>query len=141
MHERLAPQNAEEGIAHGFGLIDSAVEHVDIDLGLLGCYVNPATLAAQITAIDNRNVKERGKELASLKTSLVLLHTAQPLPPGLIGEFPQQSFVGFPEQPISHAKVHRKCFLCRKGHCPAAATVSGNAVMYFIARARNIPAS
>ncbi len=111
MHERLAAEDTKEGIPHRLGLVDSAIERFDIYFSLLGSHIDPTALAAQIATVDNRYIEERREELAAFESSLMFLNTAQSLPTRLVGKLPQQTFVGLPEQPFGHAKVHRKCFL------------------------------
>src|SRR5262249_33536070 len=61
VHERLAADDAEEDVAHRLGLGDEAVERVERDGLLLGRHVHPAALAAQVAAVDDRNVEKRRK--------------------------------------------------------------------------------
>lgn len=106
MHEGLATQDAEEGVPHRFGLIDRTVQCLNVDLDLLGCYIDPATLAAEIAAVDDRNVQKGRKELPSLDSLAVLLHAPKTFPARLIHQLPEKSLVGFHEQSFGHPQVH-----------------------------------
>ena len=64
VHERLAADDAEEDVAHRLGFADQLVERVGLDRLLLGGDVDPAALAAQVAAVDDRDVEERREELA-----------------------------------------------------------------------------
>jgi hypothetical protein len=73
MHQRFAAQDAEERIAHRPGLAQHPVHRVRFDLRLLGRHVDPASLAAQIAAVDHRDVQKRRKKLAAFQPALVLV--------------------------------------------------------------------
>jgi hypothetical protein len=46
MHKRLTTEDAKKSVTHFFGLSNDVVHLGDVDLFLLGCYVNPTSLAA-----------------------------------------------------------------------------------------------
>src|SRR4051794_6992121 len=79
VHERLAAENAEERIAHRLGFTDQPVHRRRLDPRLLGGHIDPATLAAEIAAIDDRDIEERRKEFPPLEPRLVPLHRANAL--------------------------------------------------------------
>ena len=63
VHERLAADDAEEDVAHLLRFADQLVERVGLDRLLLGGHIDPAALAAQVAAVDDRDVEKRRKEL------------------------------------------------------------------------------
>jgi hypothetical protein len=65
VHERLATENSKKAVAHRFGLSNRAVSRIYLNSMLLSAHINPASLATQVTAIDYRQVKKWGKELAT----------------------------------------------------------------------------
>src|SRR5207237_112550 len=73
VHEGLAADDAEEDIAHGAGLADHAMERGRRHGLHLGGDVDPAALAAQVAAIDDRDVQKRRKDLAAFDAGLVPL--------------------------------------------------------------------
>ena len=78
VHERLAAEDAEEGVAVPLGVGDGAVERVEVD-GVLLLHVHPAALAAEVAGVDDREVEERRKILAALDAPLELLDRQHPL--------------------------------------------------------------
>src|SRR5207245_7755473 len=74
---------------------------------LLGRHVDPATLAAQVAAIDDRHVQKRREHLPAPEPLLVLLHGKHALPPHVPGELPQEPLVGFKQKALGHFPVHR----------------------------------
>ncbi len=88
MHKRLATEDAKKSVTHFFGLSNDIVHLGDVDLFLLGCDVNPTSLAPQVTAIGNGYIKERWKELALLKTFFMLLYRPNTLEARLVREVP-----------------------------------------------------
>ncbi len=101
VHERFASQDAKEAIAHLFGLGDRAIDRVEFDPRLLGSHVDPTALAAQIAAIDHRQIKKRRKNSPRLRRRLCLWTLFNPPQPNVHIAFPQQSFVGFQKQAAS----------------------------------------
>jgi hypothetical protein len=71
VHERLAADDAKEGVAHLLGFAHEAVPGVEADLLLLGRDIDPATLAAQVAGVEDRHVQERRKKLAALHATFV----------------------------------------------------------------------
>jgi hypothetical protein len=53
VHEGLAAENAEEGVAHLLGFADHAVHRRRVDGLLLGRHIDPASLAAEIATVDH----------------------------------------------------------------------------------------
>ncbi len=89
VHERLAAQDAEEGVAHRLGFVDHPVHRGGVDRLLLGGHVDPAPLAAEVAAIDDRHVQEGRKELAPPQPRLVFLHRAHSLETHVPSQLPQ----------------------------------------------------
>ena len=120
VHERLAAEDAEERVAHRLGFGDQPVHRRRLDLRLLGRHIDPAALAAEVAAVDDRDVEERRKELAPLEPRLVLLHRAHALEAEIPGQLPEQPLVGFQQQAFGEAEVHRQLsFRCATNcwHC------------------------
>ncbi len=107
MHERLAADDAEEDVAHLLGLAHQLVEGVGLDGFLLGGDVHPAALAAQVAAVDDRDVEERREVFAALEAALVLLHGQHALPAHVPGQLPQEALVRFDQHSPGHfQQVH-----------------------------------
>src|SRR5205823_10954443 len=68
VHEGLAADNAEEDVAHRPGLAHQLVERGRLNDLLFGGDIDPATLAAQIAAVDDRHIKEGGEVFSSFQT-------------------------------------------------------------------------
>ena len=62
---------------------------------MLGGHIDPAALAAEVAAIDDRDVQERRKDLAALEPAFVLLDGEHALEAHVPGELPEQPLVGF----------------------------------------------
>ena len=76
VHERLAADDAEEDVAHLLGLARPACrKRVGRDDLLLGGDVHPAALAAQVAAVDDRDVQERREVLAALAAARLCFST------------------------------------------------------------------
>ena len=87
MHERLAAEYAEERVAHLLRFADCAAHRRQVDRLLLRRHIDPAPLAAEVAAIDDRDVKKRREKLAALEAGLVLLDRAMPLKPKFQASF------------------------------------------------------
>ncbi len=83
VHKRFAAQDAKEAIAHLFGLSDRAIDRVEFDPRLLGSHVDPTALAAQIAAIDHRQIKNGGKNSPRLRRRLCLWTLFNPPQPNV----------------------------------------------------------
>ena len=106
MHERLAAEDAEEAVAHLLGLADQRfMAGRSIDL-LLGGHIDPAALAAQVAAVDDREVQKRREELAALEPAFVALHREHALDAEVPGELPEQALVGGAQYSRTHLE-HR----------------------------------
>ncbi len=68
VEEGLSAENAEESVPLGFGVVDESVHLLGGDLMCVSGDVDPTTLAAQIAAVEDRDVEEGRKELAFLQT-------------------------------------------------------------------------
>ena len=81
VHEGLAAQDAEEGVAMLTGVVDRAVQRVQINGIARGLHIHPAALAAQVAAVQDGNVKE-GREIDALLHALLKhQHGTRPLEP------------------------------------------------------------
>src|SRR5207247_2011202 len=71
MHERLAAQNAEKGIACApFRIIDHVVECGEIDHLAGRLDIDPAALAAKVAAIDDGEIDKRREIFAAFDAAL-----------------------------------------------------------------------
>ena len=61
--------------------VDQAVQVVELDARLLGGHIDPAALAAEVAAVDDRNVEERRKELAAFEPLFKQMTERVPLTP------------------------------------------------------------
>ena len=86
VHERLAAENAEVGVAVRLGVADDAIQLVERELLRRRGDVHPAALAAQLTARDHRDEQERRKVLAAPAPPLVQLHRAHALDAEVVDE-------------------------------------------------------
>ena len=77
VHKGLAPEQPEERVAHGLCFIEHAIHRVDINCLLLGRDIDPASLAAQVAAVDDRYIQVRGEELSAFQTPFVFLNSPQ----------------------------------------------------------------
>ena len=79
VHEGLAAEDAEEGIAPPLGVVHDLVQLVEVQ-GLARLIdIDPAALAAEVAGVQDGNVKEGREELALLHALLVKHHRARPL--------------------------------------------------------------
>ena len=108
MHERLAADDAEEDVAHLLSFADQAVHGIGLDRFLLGGHVDPATLAAQVAAVDDRDVEEGRKHLALFQPAFVLLNGEHPLPAHVPDQLPEEALVGLEQDALSHLQC--TCF-------------------------------
>jgi hypothetical protein len=69
VEERLAAQNAKEAVAFTLGVRDEAIHVIGGNLVRIRCNVHPATLAAEVAAIQDGDVEEGRKVLAFLHAS------------------------------------------------------------------------
>jgi len=107
MHERFAAHDSEETVAGLFGLADQAVHRLGLDNLLLGRHIHPASLATKITTVDDRDVDERREELAAFHLAFKPFDRQHSLEAEVVCQLPQQTFVGFKQQPFGHAQIHR----------------------------------
>ncbi len=106
VHERLAADDAEEDVAHFAGLMNQLVHGLALDGLLLGGHVHPATLAAQVAAIDDRDIQKRREDLAPFEALLVFLDRPNPFPAHVPGQLPEQALVGLEQQAFGHFQIH-----------------------------------
>src|SRR5262249_52800674 len=99
--------DTEEDVAHLPGFADELVESVRLDDLLLVRHIDPAALAPQIARVDDGDVQERGKVLASLEPGLVPLDREHALEAHVPGELPEEALVGLEEQAFGELQHHR----------------------------------
>src|SRR5262249_44169789 len=104
MHERFTADDAEEDVAHLLSFVHHFGERWRTDGLLLGGDINPATLAAQITAIDDRDVEEGWKDFAAFEPGLVPFDREHPFPAHVPGQLPEGPLVGFKQESLEHAQ-------------------------------------
>ena len=107
MHEWLAADDAEEDIAHLLAFANELVEGLRLDNLLLSGHVHPAALTAKITTVDDRDVKKRWEDFASLEPLLVFLDGASSLPAHIPGQFPQRPLIGLDQKAFGELEVHQ----------------------------------
>src|SRR5439155_13343884 len=73
---------------------------------LLGSDIDPATLAAQVAAVDDRHVKERREVCPSFQTAFVSLDGQHAFPAHVPGQLPEQALIGFEQQALGHLQEH-----------------------------------
>jgi len=106
MHEGLTAQDAEEAVAHRFGFGDGSIRSVDLDAMLFGADIDPATLATEVAAVDDRKIKKGRKEFATFQSLFVAMDTSQASHTQRPSRFPQQAFIGLGQQPFSKTQIH-----------------------------------
>ncbi len=102
VHERLAADDAEEDVAHLLGFADQLVQRLRLNDLLLGGHIDPAALAAQVAAIDDRDVQKRRKDLAAPQPPLVPLDRQHALEAHVPGQLPEEPLVGLQQQTLRH---------------------------------------
>src|SRR5205085_2385111 len=108
VHERLAAEDAKKAVADFFGLVDHLVHRRDVDRLLLGGDVDPATLAAEVAAIDDGDVEEGRKKFAALEPALVTLHGAHALKAHVVRQLPYEPLIRFQQHTFRHPQIHRQ---------------------------------
>src|SRR5262249_39063542 len=106
VHERFAADDAEEDIAHLLSIGDQLVHRLQVDDLLFGGDIDPATLAAQITAIDDGDVKKWREDFAPSEPLLMLLDGQYPLKAHVPGQLPEEPLVRLEEKPFGHPEIH-----------------------------------
>ena len=106
VHEWLTTEQSEEDIALLLGAIDHAIERVYLDLVLLVSYIYPTTLASQVTAVDDGDIKIGRKEFTLSQTTFVLLNAQQSFEAHVPRELPEQAFIRLKQHSFQQAKVH-----------------------------------
>ena len=125
VHERFAAHDSEERIAVLLRFIDQSVHRRNINGLLLVSHVDPASLATQVTAVDDGDVQKRRKELPFLHPAAMLHHGQRPFNAHVPDKLPQQSLVRFEQHAFCHAQgihvgsrlknVRRIWFRCERG--------------------------
>lgn len=89
MHEGLAAEDAEEAVAVRFGIVDRAIERIEIDGIARGFHIDPATLATEVATVEDGEVKE-GRKVSAFLHPLFEEHdrarSLVPEVPGHLGE-------------------------------------------------------
>src|SRR6185436_7711405 len=93
MHERFPAKYSEKNIPVRLGVIDRSIQQRQINRVLL-LHIHPAPLAAQITRIDDREIKERRENLAALEAALEFLHRQHPLEAKVPRKLPDTPEIG-----------------------------------------------
>jgi hypothetical protein len=106
VHERLAAQNSEKRIAHFLGITNDSIHRFELNPLLLGRYVHPAALTAQIATVNNGNVEEWWEELTMLQPPLMFLNRAHAFPAHIPDKLPHKSLIGFKQEAFGKSKVH-----------------------------------
>ena len=66
VQEGFSAEDAKEGVPHGFGFVEGSIHRLEINLCLLPCDIDPTSLTAKITSVDDGDVKKGRKELTFL---------------------------------------------------------------------------
>ena len=89
---------------------------------LLGGHVDPASLAAQIAAIDDRDVEKRRKDFAPLQPPLVLLHRADAAVAHVQASFHTSRLSVSQQHALGHLQIHGdplvECGFCHDRRLP-----------------------
>ena len=102
LRERLA--QLEAGVAEGGASWQTSM--LKLRVRLLMRNVDPATLAAEIAAVDDRDVQIRRKELAAFQPRLVFLYRTETFEAHIPEQLPQQTLVGFEQHSFGKSQVH-----------------------------------
>src|SRR5262249_6881587 len=117
---------------------DQFVHRLRRDGLLLGGHIDPATLAAQVAAIDDRDIQERRKNLAPLQPALVLLDREHPLPAHIPGQLPEKALIGFEEHALGQLEQHGSSWV---GRCKAAGSPFSDILYHAIEEGTSIRGS
>jgi hypothetical protein len=79
VQERFASENPEEGIPVSLGVIHDIVEIVEINFDLWFVDVDPASLTAEIAAVEDGDVDERGEVDSLFEALFEKVHRAHAL--------------------------------------------------------------
>jgi len=114
VHKRLAAENAEEGVSHRLRFGDQPVHRGWFNPSLLSRDIDPATLAAQVAGVDDRDIEEWWEEFAAFEPRFVQLNRADAFDSEIPDEFPEQPFIGFEQQTFGKSKIHGEPIIARR---------------------------
>src|SRR5262245_19679237 len=106
MHERLAADDAEEDIAHDPRFANKLMKCLRFHRFQLRGNIDPAALAAQVTAVDDGDIEKGRKHLAAFQAALVSFDRQHPPQTHVPGKLPQEALVGFEEKAFEEGKIH-----------------------------------
>jgi hypothetical protein len=106
MHKRFTAEEAEKGVAVGFGIVDEPVHGREIDGVSIRIDIDPAALTAEVAGVDNGNVKKWRKIFAAAEAALEFLDREHSFEPEIPGELPQAALVGCSQGSIDEAREH-----------------------------------
>ena len=107
MHERLTADDAKECVPLLLRFCYEFVHRGKIDRLLLARDIDPASLAPQIAAVDDRNIQKRREELPFLHASSMPEDRQGTLDAEIPDKLPEQSLVRFEHHPLCHTqRVH-----------------------------------
>src|SRR5581483_9252425 len=97
---------AEEAVTLRLGVSDDAAERLRVDQVLRTVDLDPAALAPQIAAVDDRDVQEGREVFAAGEPPLELLDRPDPLEPEVVAELPEDLRVGLPGDACGERRQH-----------------------------------
>ena len=106
MHEGLATQDAKKTVAMLFGIRDEIMEVLTAEHLSRRFHIDPASLAAQIAAIQDGDIKKRRQILAVLQPAFEFLDREHPLPAEIPGELPNQALIRAAQDPYGQSWEH-----------------------------------
>ena len=102
----FTPQDTKEAVSVLPSIIDDAVQAIEIDLDLRFVDVHPATLAPQVAAIEDRDVKERREVNALPHPTFEEFHGGDAFEPEVPSELAQNLRIDAREHPSGEFSQH-----------------------------------
>ena len=106
VHQRLAPEDAEVAVAVRLRVADDPIQLVKFNLAARRLDIDPASLAPQLAARDDRDEKERREVLPPLQSLFVALDGADPLDAHVPHELAECAGIGLGQHPAGEGKHH-----------------------------------
>ena len=106
VHEGFAAENPEEGVAHLFGFLNEPGHGFDVDFFLFGGDINPAALAAQVAAVNDRDIEEGREEFTPFEAFFMFVNGKSAFEAKVVSQFPDKSFVRLHQNAFGHFQIH-----------------------------------
>jgi hypothetical protein len=107
VHERLSAEDPEKAVAAALRVTDHPPHGGGVDHVPRAVDFDPAALASQVAAVDDREIQEWREMLPVFQPFLELLNRAHPFVAEVVREFPEQARIGFSHHPHGELGNHR----------------------------------